>query len=401
MAPVRRRSQIVSNYRMGRTDTDDQNHWLPFLDIPLCIQEMIFSYLPFGTISKIRAVCRQFNLICSSLLNKEFCRLRILVQKKFSSIKQQMPRRESARRKHPLARESDIVETLHMRLTLLQMTFGKHIERKFCCFFPGEILDEVHKILSYVKTTPNPSQAYKVTDELFDLTTMAMEYFKEHIETTLPEVTYFAADVLDYMPSTSKNHFSNSQKLLNEDSSTSSSETSILDYPAMKKQLMKLHSNTKRNNKQALLLKKKLRIAQQRMTKQQKQMIELKIRLERYDAKLQDMSHKLNSVVQELGYCKTELQFWRSKSPAVQCICGKVTPVKELKDDGLDQHQLKEFKPISAQIDDLSSVCSCSWFPLSSEMSTNDTSELHSTYFSLIDNSLRIRNVDSNFEQME
>jgi hypothetical protein len=26
-----------------------------------------------------------------------------------------------------------------MRLTLLQMTFGKHIERKHCCFFAGEV----------------------------------------------------------------------------------------------------------------------------------------------------------------------------------------------------------------------------------------------------------------------
>ena len=55
------------------------------------------------------------------------------------AVQSQMPRRESARRNHPLARECDIVETLHMRLTLLQMTFGKHIERKHICFFPGEV----------------------------------------------------------------------------------------------------------------------------------------------------------------------------------------------------------------------------------------------------------------------
>ena len=35
-------------------------------------------------------------------------------------------------------------------------------------------------------------------DELFDLSTMAMEYFKEHIEPTLPEITYFGADYLDF-----------------------------------------------------------------------------------------------------------------------------------------------------------------------------------------------------------
>jgi hypothetical protein len=41
-------------------------------------------------------------------------------------------------------------------------------------------------------------RAFKVTDELFDLSTMAMEYFKEHIEPTLPEITYFGAEFLDF-----------------------------------------------------------------------------------------------------------------------------------------------------------------------------------------------------------
>lgn len=36
-----------------------------------------------------------------------------------------------------------------------------------------------------------------MTDELFDLTTMAMEYFKEHIEPNLPEITYFGTDFFD------------------------------------------------------------------------------------------------------------------------------------------------------------------------------------------------------------
>ena len=130
-----------------------------------------------------------------------------------------MPRRESARRNHPLARECDIIETLHMRLTLLQMTFGKHIERKHICFFPGEvssgytevlsqlsimislqILDEVFRILNYIASTQPLGRAYKVTDELFDLSTMAMEYFKENIEPTLPEITYFGSDFLEFTP---------------------------------------------------------------------------------------------------------------------------------------------------------------------------------------------------------
>jgi F-box protein 28 len=79
------------------------------------------------------------DMICCTILNTTFQRLQVQMLQRFQSIKAQMPRRESARRNHPLACESDIIETLHMRLTLLQMTFGKHIERKHICFFAGEV----------------------------------------------------------------------------------------------------------------------------------------------------------------------------------------------------------------------------------------------------------------------
>ena len=59
------------------------------------------------------------------------------------------------------------------------------------------MLDEVYRILRYIKTTPALSRAYKVTDELFDLSSMAMEYFKEHIEPRLPEITCFSSEFLD------------------------------------------------------------------------------------------------------------------------------------------------------------------------------------------------------------
>ena len=44
----------------------------------------------------------------------------------------------------------------------------------------------MYRILSYIQSTHSPlGRAYKVTDELFDLSTMAMEYFK------VPVVQYF------------------------------------------------------------------------------------------------------------------------------------------------------------------------------------------------------------------
>lgn len=55
-------------------------------------------------------------------------------------------------------------------------------------------MDEVYAIMNYIKNTPKLDRAYKVTDELFDLSTMAMEYFRERIEPTLPDIAYYNKD---------------------------------------------------------------------------------------------------------------------------------------------------------------------------------------------------------------
>lgn len=57
--------------------------------------------------------------------------------------------RESARRSHPLSYECDIIETCCMRLSLLQMTFGRYIEHKHICFFPGAV--RIHFTISILK----------------------------------------------------------------------------------------------------------------------------------------------------------------------------------------------------------------------------------------------------------
>lgn len=58
--------------------------------------------------------------------------------------------RESSRQIHPLRVECDIVDTCYMRLSLLQMTFGKHIDRKHICFFAGAVSEMIHSNICYV-----------------------------------------------------------------------------------------------------------------------------------------------------------------------------------------------------------------------------------------------------------
>ena len=55
-------------------------------------------------------------------------------------VKSQLPRRESERRNHPLARHSDILGAVETRLSLLSMTFMKYVDMDSCCFIPGKVI---------------------------------------------------------------------------------------------------------------------------------------------------------------------------------------------------------------------------------------------------------------------
>lgn len=318
-----------------------------FLDLPQEVIEKIFSYLSFKNICQLRLVSREVDRICGQMLNSTFQRLQNQMLIRFQNIKKKMPRRESARRQHYLASESDIIETLHMRLTLLQMTFGKHIERKHCCFFPGEILDEVYRILYYIKVTPKLDLPYKVTDELFDLSTMAMEYFKEKIEPNLPELTCFP-DLFKFpsgfTPSSSK--YLDVDNLVSEVSKDSDTSHDALDTEdlvetipqsnmVLRKRIRKIKLGMKRYNSQLSMLRQELRTCkrktteqqkqiseqQKQMADQQKQMVEYATRMDEYDKKNEEISRKYSTLLQELNKCKTELQYWRCKSPATPPFC--------------------------------------------------------------------------------
>lgn len=54
-------------------------------------------------------------------------------------MKSQLPRRESERRNHPLARHVDILSAIETRLSLLGMTYMRYIDMGLCCFIPGKV----------------------------------------------------------------------------------------------------------------------------------------------------------------------------------------------------------------------------------------------------------------------
>jgi len=330
-------------------------HYTSLVELPAELLVKILEFIPFKEHSNIRLVCRRLNEIAAGRLNSTFHQLQNKMLMRFQHIKAQMPRRESARRNHPLARECDIVETLHMRLTLLQMTFGKHIERKHICFFPGEILDEVYRILRYIQSTHPPlGRTYKVTDELFDLSTMAMEYFKENIEPSLPDITYIGSDFLDFTPpfasplkkisrtggldspissrasavgsSCSEPPISYSQFGMEDEEEEKIGEGLVIapqSNMVLRKRIKRIRAGMKKYNTQLDEVKRELKSCKSKMDGQTKQVAEYTSRLDEYDKKLEENSRKFGTVLAELNKCKTELQFYRSRAHLHQCQnCG-------------------------------------------------------------------------------
>uniref|UniRef100_A0A1B6KHQ1 F-box domain-containing protein n=1 Tax=Graphocephala atropunctata TaxID=36148 RepID=A0A1B6KHQ1_9HEMI len=330
-----------------------------FLDLPSDCMEKIFSYLGFKNVSHLRLVSKRLDLVCSAILNSTFQKLQTQMLHRFQSIKSKMPRRESARRNHPLACESDIIETLHMRLTLLQMSFGKHIERKHICFFAGEILDEVYRILHYIKVTPKLARPYKVTDELFDLSTMAMEYFKERIEPTLPEIAYFGTDFLDFTASSNRYMALDSPPhgIPRGDESPTTNQLDDRTSPpqqnniVLRKRIRKIKQGMKRYNYQLSQIRKEVRCCRSKIADQQKQIVEYASRLDENDKKTEESNRKFSTMLQELNKCKTELQYWRSKSPLTSSACGGCGQVMTPVPDHSDMEALSNQGPLLPELD--------------------------------------------------
>lgn len=57
-------------------------------------------------------------------------------------VKSQLPRRESERRNHPLARHCDVLAAIETRISMLSMTFIKYVNMHQCCFIPGKVINK-------------------------------------------------------------------------------------------------------------------------------------------------------------------------------------------------------------------------------------------------------------------
>ncbi|XP_003744151.1 F-box only protein 28 [Galendromus occidentalis] len=157
----------------------------PFSKLPREIIVYIFEFLNYDEIAQLRPVCKSFDDICKSMLNEGYYKMEKFHSDSLKKVKSQLPRRESERRTHRLARHGDILMAIETRLSLLSMTYGKFIEQNLCCFIPGRVIDEVRRIIKLVNTDQDPPRPHEVLQELRDISSMAMEHFDECIQPRL------------------------------------------------------------------------------------------------------------------------------------------------------------------------------------------------------------------------
>lgn len=154
---------------------------MTLLSLPVLVVENIFSYLSYDEIAKNRLVSKTFNEICMRLLNRGFLIIERRHALALKNVKAQLPRRESERRYHPLARHCDILASIETRISMLNMTYSKFIDNGICCFIPGKVIDEIIRVLHIVESSKTPPRAHEVLQELRDISSMAIEHFDDKI----------------------------------------------------------------------------------------------------------------------------------------------------------------------------------------------------------------------------
>lgn len=98
-------------------------------------------------------------------------------------------------------------------------------------------------------------------------------------------------------------------------------KSEILFFYRYNSQLSLLRQDLRTCKRKTAEQQKQIAEQQRQLAEQQKQTLEYATRLDENDKKNEETSRKFSTLLQELNKCKTELQYWRSKSPAIPPVC--------------------------------------------------------------------------------
>lgn len=282
---------------------------LQLINLPDVVLETILSNLTYDEISRNRIVCKQFDRICKKLLNRGFNLMEKYHAQCLRAVKGQLPRRESERRSHPLARHCDILTAIETRISMLSMTFIKYVDLNLCCFIPGKVIDEIFRVLRLIRDSKTPPRAHEILQELRDISSMAMEHFDENI---LPDLKHSICSyelpggnlMISHHATSASNaalpHSFNSDKLnQNMKKIFSRTKKTKLSVLSMKGQIGKMKLRMKRQGFQMRLYSVKLQEQAKKIHDQDAHLAEMRKHLEEWEQKMGDLTAELSRAREE------------------------------------------------------------------------------------------------------
>lgn len=288
--------------------------------LPEEILEKVFSNLSYDDISKMRLVSKKVDKCCQRLLNQGFLKVEKFHSLCLRDIKAQLPRRESERRDHPLARHSDILTAIETRLSLLSMTFMKYIDMNLCCFIPGKVIDEIYLVLRNIQSTPSPPRSHEILQELRDISSMAMEHFDEHIVPLLKQKLMASRHTMPL----------NSEGAGLNDIANAKSANPCIGSSALRRELHKLQmsvkqlTNTSTQQKKEIGdlkqkscdMRKKIREQEKKVSEQNNILTEQASRITEQDGKISEISRKMLECDRHISNLLSELNRYREHCDA-------------------------------------------------------------------------------------
>ncbi|KPJ16158.1 F-box only protein 28 [Papilio machaon] len=329
---------------------------MDLLNLPIIIIENIISQLTYDEMAKYRLVSKAFNEICMRMLTRGFHMIEKRHALALKTVKAQLPRRESERRYHPLARHCDILTSIETRISMLNMTYSKFIDSGMCCFIPGRVIDEIQRILEIVETCKSPPRAHEVLQELRDISSMAIEHFDDKIS---PAFRKRLQDISVTIPIPRPVHVTTISSTATRQEfihlrqmSTANAKLSLFlssQYKMFYKQMM-LYKRI------ALRQKKTIRDMSKRQREQEAAIGELKKRLDECDVKYSELTHTNQAVggksIAESSVTSTKSQSLRHFGSQIKLDLS-LLPIGNSK---LNQKLLPNIKPRKAQIK-IPSIC--------------------------------------------
>ncbi|XP_072713117.1 F-box only protein 28 isoform X1 [Ciconia boyciana] len=283
------------------------------MGLPIVAIESILSFLSYDETSQLRLVCKRMDLVCQRMLNQGFLKVERYHNLCQKQVKAQLPRRESERRNHSLARHADILAAVETRLSLLNMTFMKYVDSNLCCFIPGKVIDEIYRVLRYVNSTRAPQRAHEVLQELRDISSMAMEYFDEKIVPILKRKmpgSDVSGRLIGTAPGTllkstfSSSHSSMALVLRKSDSKEAWKINSFLlkiPGPSAALTTMQLFSKQNPSRQEVTKLQQQVKANGTGLTALKREISELRIKVQEQQKQLQDQDQKLLEQTQIIG----------------------------------------------------------------------------------------------------